>query len=833
GIPRPSIDIIKVITKKGKLIYFEGPVDLLYDSEGNKIGFYGLSRDVTKRIIAIEKLRESEEKHRNILENMMEGYLENDLRGTLVYANAEYCKILGYSKEELIGKNYRSIFDEKSWEVLYNSFSKVYETGIPRPPTEVIKVITKKGKQIYFEGPIDLLYDSKGNKIGFYGLIRDVTEKTIAKQKLQESEEKYRNILEHMIEGYYETDLKGIFTYVNIEYCKILGYSKEDLIGKDSRSFYDKKSREMLFYIFSQIYKTGIPLPPTGLVKVITKKGKTIYFEGPVDLLYDSEGKKVGFYGLLRDITERKITEQNLKEFKGKYRSILEHMREGYYETDLKGNSIYANAECCKIFGYSKEELLRTDWHLLYDKETCDNFSKIFTQVYKTGIPYAPEVVIKVVTNKGKLLYIEASIHLLYDSEGNKIGFYGLIRDKTEEKITEQKLKESEEKYRSILENMMDGYYEVDLKNNIIFFNNSFKKIIGHSKKKLLNEKFDWFLSPHNKKRISFLFDNILKNKIPFLDFQFEIINIRGEIINVETSIYPKQDMKGNVVGFGGLLRDISERMQIEEMRKEFTEKLQNQVVERTQELNEALEQQKFYIKEILKSSRFKSEFMSVMSHELRTPMNAILGFSDLLIEGDFGELNDNQKDFLHDIKSSANHLLSIINHILDISKIESGNLNLKIKKLQLDTIIKQISGTLKNLFVNKNLTFEVIGLKKNKFINADPIRFKEILFNLLSNAIKFTLKGIITLKISEGEKLWTFDVIDTGIGIAKKDFELIFMDFKRIDDPHVNSTEGTGLGLSVTKRLVELHGGSISFTSEFGKGSTFSFTIPKDLKEV
>ncbi|MFX1503082.1 MAG: PAS domain-containing sensor histidine kinase, partial [Promethearchaeota archaeon] len=688
-----------------------------------------------KKIQSLEKLKI---KNGPFIYNILEVIVEINLDGKFISFSPQVYDMFGFRPKKLIKLNEQNFIHPNDLLLYRKAIDKVKSFK----DTLIIDLRAKhnKGYYIPISLKINLIENHDINKI--IGIIRDITDIKISKSNLKNSKEKYLNIINNMMEGYFEIDLKGNFVYVNTYFCKILNYSKEELIGKNYRVIYEKKTCERLFNIFTQIYKTGVPHPPEAVIKVVTNKGKLLYVEGSIHLLYDPEGNKIGFYGLAQDTTKEIINKQKLKEFELKYSNILENMMEGYYETDLRGNFVYVNAEYCKIVGYSKKELLGKDYRNFYKMEGLSDLREIFTQVYKTEIPHAPTGLVKLVTNKNKLIYFEGPIDLIHNSKGKKIGFYGLIRDITKRKIAEQKLKESEKKYRNILENMMEGYFEIDLENNIIFFNNSFKKIMGYSKEKLLNEKFNRFLSPHSKKRIALRLNNILENKRPLFAFQFEIINHGGEVTHVETSIYPKQDMKGNVIRFGGLLRDISERIQIEEMRKEFTVELQNQVVQRTQELNEALEQQELYTQEILKSSRFKSEFMSIMSHELRTPMNAIIGFSDLLIEGDFGELNDNQREFLHDIKGSANHLLSIINHILDISKIESGKLNLKIKKIKLDTIIKQVNGTLKNLFDKKNLTFEVIGLKNNKFINVDPIRFKEILFNLLSNAIKFSLKG-------------------------------------------------------------------------------------------
>ena len=330
-------------------------------------------------------------------------------------------------------------------------------------------------------------------------------------------------------------------------------------------------------------------------------------------------------------------------------------------------------------------------------------------------------------------------------------------------------------------------------------------------------------------KRVFDIYNQVFKTKRYVTDIEFKATNNNKEEIFLETSIYLKNDIENKIIGFSGVVRDISKRKQLELIKKEFNTKLEDEVVKRTKELNTALENQKLYLDQIVKSSQFKTEFLATMSHELRTPLNAIIGFTDLLLEGTYGELNEEQLDFLNDIKSSAEHQFEMIKDILDISKIEAGQLSLKKSKFSLNTLIEQVNSTLKPLYLKKKLAFKVKGLDYEREIQGDPIRIKEILYNLLSNAIKFTLAGQVTFDVKENSKEYIFLVRDTGIGIAKKDNDLIFKEFKRVDSPFIRSVPGTGLGLSLTKRLVELHGGEISFTSVLGKGTDFIFTIPKE----
>jgi len=263
-------------------------------------------------------------------------------------------------------------------------------------------------------------------------------------------------------------------------------------------------------------------------------------------------------------------------------------------------------------------------------------------------------------------------------------------------------------------------------------------------------------------------------------------------------------------------------------LEEKYKKDLKKEVGVRTKELDEAFKHQKLYLDQIVKLSQTKQKFMATMNHELRTPLNTIIGFCELLMEGAFGTLTNEQLEFMTDIKLSAEHQFMMVNSLLDAFKVESGRVTLNIQKFSLNSIIEQVKSYIKPECSKKSLTFEVKGLNNKKFMHADPIRFKEILFNLLSNAINFTIKGGITLIIKEKKDKWEFKVVDTGIGIAEKDFNIIFEDFERVQSDYVDSIPGCGLGLPIAKRLVNLHGGSISFTSEFGQGTTFTFTIPK-----
>jgi signal transduction histidine kinase len=227
-------------------------------------------------------------------------------------------------------------------------------------------------------------------------------------------------------------------------------------------------------------------------------------------------------------------------------------------------------------------------------------------------------------------------------------------------------------------------------------------------------------------------------------------------------------------------------------------------------------------------ANQHKSEFLANMSHELRTPLNAIIGFSEVLIERMFGELNDKQDDYLKDIHSSGKHLLSLINDILDLSKIEAGRMELDVEAFDVPSAIGNALTLVRERAQRHGIALGQEVAAEVGEIRADERKFKQILLNLLTNAVKFTPDGgRVDVRARLVEGVLEVAVADTGIGIAPEDQAAVFEEFRQVGRHYTNKQEGTGLGLALTKRFVELHGGTLTLDSEPGRGSTFTFTLP------
>lgn len=364
----------------------------------------------------------------------------------------------------------------------------------------------------------------------------------------------------------------------------------------------------------------------------------------------------------------------------------------------------------------------------------------------------------------------------------------------------ENTLKESEERFQVLYENVPGGTMIIGKDYVIEDVNQRTCEITGYKKEELVGQFCD-IVCPKGS----------LSKKCPI--WVDGLAGFRG----MDTAIKCKDGSKTSI---------------LKNTKRIFIEGNQY-ILENFQDISERKEAEEAVINARMaaeEANRIKSEFLATMSHELRTPLNAIIGYSDLLLDDVFGEPNEQQKRPLEHVSNSGKHLLKLINDILDISKVESGKMKLHYEEFRVNGMFGNVMNIVSPLAREKCMGIEKRIVPDNLSLNADRIRFKQILFNLASNAIKFTPDGgNIILEAREINKKVEISVIDSGIGISAEDLDRLFLPFQQIDSTISRMYNGTGLGLSLVKRLVELHGGEVSVESEPGKGSIFTFSIPSD----
>ncbi|MBN1471402.1 MAG: PAS domain S-box protein [Syntrophaceae bacterium] len=346
---------------------------------------------------------------------------------------------------------------------------------------------------------------------------------------------------------------KSKFVYVSELYQKITGYSDKDLLGEYSLNYIFPDDREKVRNQAIRCLKRESFEPYE--YRFIRKDNELRYIlETVTSIMYKGNLATLGSF---MDITERKIMEE-------KYSSILENIQEGYFEVDLAGNFTFFNDSVCRVLGYSREELAGMNNRQYTDQKNAEKVFQAYNQVYKSGIPLK-EFGWHITRKDGQKRYIEGSISLLKDSAEKIIGFRGITHDVTERKRAEEALRQSEEKYRNILENIQEAYFEVDLAGNFIFFNDSLCRITGSSREELTGANYKQFSDIENSKNVFQVFNKVFNTGEAKEGFDWLIIRKDGTKRYIEASVSLKKDSKGNPSGFKGIIRDISERKRIEQ----------------------------------------------------------------------------------------------------------------------------------------------------------------------------------------------------------------------------------------------------------------------------
>jgi PAS domain S-box-containing protein len=590
--------------------------------------------------------------------------------------------------------------------------------------------------------------------------------------------------------------------------ARIKGYKADEIIGRHFSCFYPpedvqngKPDHELEKAIAEGRYEEE--------GWRIRKDGSRFWANVIITALCDGTGKLRGFSKITRDITERMRADERLRESEQRLTLASTSGEVGVWDLDLIADQAWRSLQHDRIFGYEcllphwgKEVFLR---HVL--PEDCELVQQRFEEASQTGhLAFECQIIRADQVTR----WISAKGEVVRNQQGQPIRMMGVVIDATERKRVEEALEKSRENLRTLLEVAPDAVVTVDDRGKIVLVNGQTEKLFGYQRHELLGEPVEKLIPQrvrhgHAQHRAGYSVEPHARA----MGAGLELFALRkdGTEFPVEISLSPIHTSEGFRVISS--IRDVSER-----------KKTQRQIEHQNRELE-------LRNREVERATRMKSKFLASMSHELRTPLNAIVGFSDLLAEGTPGQLNEKQKRFVDHIKKGSAHLLQLINDILDLSKIEAGQLELRCEDFQVKDALPEVLSTIRPLAMAKNIEVEH-KLEADRAVYADRVRFKQVMYNLLSNAVKFTPKsGRISIECVEDGNFVRLSVTDTGIGIRAEDQAVVFEEFRQVEGNSGTAHEGTGLGLAITKRLVEQQGGKISLESEPGKGSRFTFTLP------
>jgi PAS domain S-box-containing protein len=785
----------KVVQKDGSTGQAEILASPLRNKKGEIIGFRGIGRDITERMKMEESLRRSEEKYRSILETIEESYYEVDLAGSFTFVNDTLCRQFGYSREELMGMNYKVYTPAEISKKVFGAYNQVYRTGEPLTcfPMEQIR---KDGTRLVLENSVLPIRNEKGEIIGFRGIGRDVTERKQLEETLRQSEERYRTILEEIHDDYFENDLNGNYIFVNDAFCRSVGYTRDELIGMNYKVIIASDDIERIESAYIQIYRTGQPIEFL-TSRFVRKDGSSGISEASAFPIRNERGKITGFRGISRDVTKRKQIEEALRQSEERYRTVLEDMDEAYYELDVAGNYTFFNDALCSQLGYSREELMGMNYKTYTPPEDIDRVFKAFNLLYRTGEPLTAFHMERI-KKDGTSIFAETSGFPLKNERGDITGFRGVVRDITKRLQMEETLRRSEERYRTLLEEMEEPYYEVDLAGNYTFFNDALCRKLGYSREEMKRITYKVYTVPEDIKIVFQAYNQVYRTGTPIKWFPSEQIRKDRARVFAETSVFPLRNKEGKIIGFRGVSRDITERKKAEEEKKQMEQKAQF-------------------------ASRLASvgELASGVAHEINNPLTGVIGYAHLLLARK--DLSRDVRRDLEIINEGAQRVAGIVKKLLAFArqtKPEQRYVNInELIRNTLDLRAYELSAS--NIKVALQLTRDL------PVTIADPGQLQQVFLNLIINAeteMKITHdKGRLSIKTEKINNTLRIVFKDSGPGIARENLETIF-------DPFFTTREvgqGTGLGLSVCHGIVTEHNGKIWAESEPGKGATFIIELP------
>ena len=430
-------------------------------------------------------------------------------------------------------------------------------------------------------------------------LEKSEAERKRAEEALRESEEKYRTILEGIEEGYFEVDLAGNMTFFNDSLCKITGFLPGELMGMNNREYTTPQTAKRMYQVFNKIYRTGKPERIMDY-EIITKNGSTRVLEMSASLMRDSTGQPIGFRGVVRDITERKQAEEALRESEERYKGLFDRTLSCVYLHDFEGRFVDANDAALNLLGYTREEIPSLDFYSFIGEEELPTASRNLEEILQTGLQKTPTE-FKLKKKDGSYVWVVTEASLIY-KKGNPYAVQGIARDITEQKLAEEALRKSEERYRSLFEQSRDAIYITSREGNFAYINQSFLDLFGYTREEITDLKVqETYANPDDRPS----FQKEIEQKGSVRDYELKLRKKDGTEMECLLTATVRLANNGSILGYQGIIRDITKHKRADEKIKEYSKNLERMVEVRTRRLNHALyeaEEARDRINGILKS---------------------------------------------------------------------------------------------------------------------------------------------------------------------------------------------------------------------------------------
>ncbi|MGH7620004.1 MAG: ATP-binding protein [Gemmatimonadaceae bacterium] len=477
-------------------------------------------------------------------------------------------------------------------------------------------------------------------------------------------------------------------------------------------------------------------------------------------------------------------------------------------------------------------------------------FSSFLSRATMAGTPSSGARELNLVDpDEGHDLLFEVLTHPMGERVGPDDSVLSVLRDVTDlrrashelerqvQRVRQAEVEATDERDRLnlILENVADPILVTDSLANIILMNDEAEQLF-HGQPAPQSYRASQAVRQNDMKFTSFISDFALTNERTRRE-RMSLTHPRSSVERpVEVVSGKIRNARGEPMAIVSVIHDRTQQAENErlyEALKQLNGELEGRIAAATKDLAQQNERLLWQSEELAKANKLKSDFLASMSHELRTPLNAVIGYSALLLDGIAGPLRDGQADFVSRSRAAAQHLLSLINDILDLAKIEAGKMPVNVEMVSLPEMIDEVSKQVEPMLAAKQLQFVTDVAPDCATIESDKTKVKQILLNLLSNAVKFTNKGTVRVSVTCDGDAVLLEVHDTGVGIKPEELDAIWEDFRQLDQSRTRSIGGTGLGLSITRRLTQQLGGQVSVRSEFGVGTTFTVRLPAAIQDA
>jgi PAS domain S-box-containing protein len=782
---------LSLTTLAGERREYETTVSVVPGSDPVRV--ISIGKDVTERKRMEAALARHEREFRSLAENLPDNIARWDVEGRYLYINPTHERTLGAKLEEVLGQ---PIPD--SHEAVKAAIAQVVATSQAirsvRQPALVDGLMELHDVSLVPE------FDEAGRVVGVLGLGRDMTGFYRMQDTIAAREQAFRSLAESSPDFVFRYDRDGRIRYLNGGLIRFVGLaSAYEVIGRTpGEAWPDGRFAEI-----EQAAARCVARGETASIELATPKpdGELSFHQISIVPERDTFGEIIGTLGFGRDITARKEMESALKKREWMLQEAQRIAHVGSWDVDIVNDVLHWSDEIFRIWEIDKAQF-KADFAAFLETVHPDDRERV-TQAYNEALANHTlyEVEHRLLFADGRVKYILERGEPQYDAQGRPVRFIGTSLDITERKNMEDAMRRSQEMLADAQKMAQLGSWDWDVVRDCVEWSEMAYEIYTPDKRPA-EPGFQDFMSslhPDDRERVVAAVHAAFEQDTPF-ELDHRVVSIRKGVRTVHAQGRVFRDGDGRPLRMVGTVQDITERNAVEVARESA-------------------------LAEAVRLAKLRGTFVAQMSHELRTPLNGILGFVQLLqMDETLGAM---QREWVDIIRTSGDHLLALINQVLDFAKIEADSLGLTPVDFDLGTMLGTVANIVRVRAEQKKLVFlyEVeAGLPGT--IRGDELRLRQILLNLLGNAVKFTDRGEVSLKVSQpSPSRLRFEVRDSGVGIAESKLDAIFQPFEQAGDA-CRAAEGTGLGLAISRRLVRLMGGDIEVESRLGEGSMFAFEL-------